>query len=374
MSVRREEYGIRFTDGTHGIIITEFHKGVIDLQAEYEDVIVYYCVEHVGKSWNITRGFDKVNIGETATQKEAIAQIILDVRKNQVRSARTYILTTVSGREFEVVATSEHLAKKAVRFKCRVHEELNTKEIKNVSDETKQKKAKIGEYADFICENMHEPENTIKAEPDPEPEPEYMGIDYKDARRFDNWKKLLFDRIYEGDTEHDEMYAIISGDIKITGFFWNRKGAEQFHRIYGGCIYKIDSLLYYLYEFCEQYLGIINEFQTYEISIESQLIQKGYLHKDQSPAYIFDTLQTYTNQYELDWILTNNHMMRYAEHMYQYCQMVFQDFAKGKDCEKTLQAFCHNMWYLTNSIVAKWTDSVIRRGGEEDDSGKSVAE
>lgn len=198
--------------------------------------------------------------------------------------------------------------------------------------------------------------------------------DDMDARRFDNWKKYLFDRIYEGDTEHDEMYAIISGDVKITGFFWNKKGAEQFNILHGGKIYKIDSLLYYLYEYSDMYMGIINDFEINEISIESQLIQADYLHKNQSPAYIFDTLQSYTRQYELDWILVNNHMKRYAEHMYQYCQMVFRDFANGKDCEKTLQAFTKNMQYLTHSIVSEWTKSIILRGGEEDDSGKSVAE
>lgn len=236
----------------------------------------------------------------------------------------------------------------------------------------------------FECDDIEEPKNTIKTEEEEEAEnehfikqmtlPEYIGIEYTDARRFDNWKKYLFERIYEGDTEHDEMYAIISGDIKITGFFWNRKGAEQFNRLYGGKIYKIDSLLYYLYEYSEMYLGIINEFETYEISIESQLINADYLHKNQSPEYIFDTLQSYTRQYELEWILVNNHMMRYAEHMYQYCQMVFRDFANGKDCEKTLQAFTKNMQYLTQNIVSEWVKSIILRGCEKDESGKSVAE
>lgn len=154
MSTQRDSMSIRFADGTKGLIITEISTGKLDLTAEYEDELVYYCADHVDKSWVITRGSDKTNIGETATRKEAIAQIILDVRKNQVRTARKYILTTVSGREFEVVATSEVLAKKAVRFKCDIlpTEELYTKEIKNEADETKQKKAKIGEYADFICE------------------------------------------------------------------------------------------------------------------------------------------------------------------------------------------------------------------------------
>lgn len=159
MSVKKEQLSITFTDGTTGTITTETIKGRVDVKAEYEDVRIYYYTEKVGKSWlvkrcNDGRCYDTVNIAETATRKEAIAEIILDARKNQVRTAYTYILETISGRTFEVVATSECLAKKCVRFECAISEDkLHTKEIKK-ADDAKQLKAKIGGFADFINETL----------------------------------------------------------------------------------------------------------------------------------------------------------------------------------------------------------------------------
>lgn len=159
MSVKKKQLSITFTDGTTGTITAETIKGRVDVKAEYEDVRIYYYTEKVGKSWLVNRCndgccYDTIIIAETATRKEAIAEIILDVRKNQVRTAYTYILETSSGRMFEVVATSECLAKKCVRFECAISEDkLHTKEIKKV-DAAKQHKAKIGGFADFINETL----------------------------------------------------------------------------------------------------------------------------------------------------------------------------------------------------------------------------
>lgn len=159
MSVKKEQLSITFTDGTSGTITTETIKGRVDVKAEYEDVRIYYYTEKVDNSWlvkkcNDGRCYDTVIIAKTATRKEAIAGIILDVRKNQVRTAYTYILETSSGRMFEVVATSESLAKKCVRFECGIAvEKLYTKEIKE-ADDSKQQKAKIGGFADFINETL----------------------------------------------------------------------------------------------------------------------------------------------------------------------------------------------------------------------------
>lgn len=177
MRVKKEQLSIKFIDGTSGTITTETITGRVDVKAEYADVRVYYYTEHVNNQWVVKRcneGFcyDAVIIAEKETRKEAIAEIILDVRKNQVRTARTYILTTVSGREFEVVATSEHLAKKCVRFECAIKEEnLITKEIKK-ADEIKQLKARIGPYADFINEFLPTPSDEPKTEEEEEEEAE----------------------------------------------------------------------------------------------------------------------------------------------------------------------------------------------------------
>lgn len=165
--MKKEEMTIEFADGTKGLITLGTIKGRVDVKAEYVDVRVFYYTEHVNNQWIVNRcneGFcyDAVIIAEKATRKEAIAEIILDVRKNQVRTANTYILETNSGRIFEVVATSENLAKKCVRFKCAIEEKnLFTKEIKK-ADETKQQKARIGEYADFINEFLSTPSDEPK--------------------------------------------------------------------------------------------------------------------------------------------------------------------------------------------------------------------
>lgn len=204
----KEEMTIEFADGTNGVLTMETIKGRVDVKAEYVDVCVYYYIEHVNKQWVVKRSnegfcYDAVIIAEKVTRKEAIAEIILDVRKNQVRTANTYILETRSGRMFEVVATSEHLAKKCVRFECGIAEEkLNTKEIKK-ADEIKQQKARIGGYADFINEFLPTPSDEPKTEEEEEAEnehfvkqmsesdPEYMGDEYTDALKMDNWKKYL---------------------------------------------------------------------------------------------------------------------------------------------------------------------------------------
>lgn len=374
--MKKESMVIEFADGTKGLLSMETIKGRVDVKSEYADVRVYYYTEHVNNQWVVKRcngGFcyDAVIIAEKATRKEAIAEIIMDVRKNQVRTANTYILETSTGRMFEVVATSEHLAKKCVRFKCGLDEEnLITKEIKK-ADATKQQKARIGEYADFINEIMPIPSDEPKTEEEEEAAAEhfvkqmsesaheYIGVEYMDARRLNNWKKLLLDKLYDGNTEHNKIYCITNYG-KIFGWFWCEKGAEQFQSLYGGDKQEIDSCVYFIDEIHDLFLEIICGVETDEISIESQLIEKGYLHKnvENKPEYIFDTLQSYTYLFELTELLELK-MKSYVKEIEKYLVLSNRDLLyKNKDPEKTILAFCKDMEYLTERIIADYFKGV----------------
>lgn len=374
--MKKDEMVIEFTDGTKGLLSMETIKGRVDVKAEYVDVRVYYYTEHVNNQWVVKRctgGFcyDFVIIAEKATRKEAIAEIILDVRKNQVRTANTYILETSTGRMFEVVATSEHLAKKCVRFKCGVSEQnLITKEIKK-ADETKQQKARIGEYADFINELLPTPSDEPKTEEEEEAAeehfvkqmsesaPEYMGVEYMDSRRLNNWKKLLLEKLYDGKTEHDKIYCNTNYG-KIFGWFWNKKGSEQFKRLYGGDMQEVASDIYFIDEMHDMFLEIICGVETDEISIESQLIEKGYLQKvENKPEYIFDTLQSYTYLFELTELLLELKMKSYVKEIEKYLVLSNRELLyKIKDPEKTILAFCKDMKYLTERIIADYFKGV----------------
>lgn len=363
---------ITFADGTKGTITTETITGRVDVKAEYADVRVYYYIEHVKNKWavkkcNDGRCYDTVVIAEPATRKEGIAEIIMDVRKNQVRTANTYILETNSDRVFEVVATSENLAKKCVRFKCGVSEQnLITKEIKK-ADETKQQKARIGEYADFINEILSTPSDEPKTEEEEEAaaqhfinqmsdaEPEYMGVDYTDARRFNNWQKLLIEKLYDGNTEHDRIYCITNYG-KIFGWYWNEKGAEQFQNLYSGYKQEVDSNIYFIDEIHDLFLEIICGVETDEISIEAQLIKKNYLPDIKNrPEYIFDTLLSYTYMFELQELLLELKMKSFIKDIEKYLVQTRIDFLyKNKDPEKTILAFCKDMKYLTERIIADY--------------------
>lgn len=378
--MKKEITEITFADGTKGTITTETITGRVDVKAEYADVRVYYYTEHVNSKWcvkkcNDGRCYDTVIIAEKATRKEAVAEIILDVRKNQVRSANTYFIETNSGRMFEVVATSENLAKKCVRFECCIDEKnLYTKEIKK-ADEIKQQKAKIGEYADFINEYLPTPLDEPKTEEEEEAaaehfvkqmsdaEPEYMGIDYTDARRFNNWQKLLLEKLYDGNTEHDKIYCITNYG-KIFGWYWNEKGAEQFQSLYGGDKQEIDSCVYFIDEIHDLFLEIICGVETNEISIESQLIDKGYLHKGENkPVYIFDCLCSYTYMFELDVLLHEMTMLDFTNSIQKFYKVTYRELAYEKDCERTLLEFCKDMEYLTERIIADYF-----KGGENNDN------
>lgn len=352
--MRKEVITITFDDGTKGTMTNEIIKGRIDVKAEYEGVIEYYYTEHVDNSWIVKKCIDgfcynAVVIANRQTRKDAFAEICLQVRKNQARTAYTYIIVATSGEQYTVVATSETLAKECVRFKRGIELEcLFVKEYWKSADD-KQSKAKIGEYADFINELLPTPSDESKTEV------EYMGVDYTDARRFNNWDKLMFEKLYDGKREHDKIYCNTSYG-KIFGWFWNKKGSEQFRRVFGGYMQEVDSYIYFIDEIHDMFLEIICGVETDEISIESQLIEKGYLQKvENKPEYIFDTLQSYTYLFELTELLLELEMKSYVKEIEKYLVLSNRDLLyKIKDPEKTILAFCKDMEYLTERIIADY--------------------
>lgn len=203
--------------------------------------------------------------------------------------------------------------------------------------------------------------------------PEYMGIDYTDARSLNNWQKLLLEKLYDGNTEHDKIYCNTNNG-KIFGWHWNEKGAEQFQRLYGGDTQEVESDIYFIDEMHNLFLEIICGVETDEISIERQLIEKCYLPDiKNSPEYIFDTLQSYTYMFELQELILEMKMNSYVKEIEKYLMMTHRDFLykmmtnrnfpnKKKEHEKTLLAFCKNMKYLTERIIADY----FKRGENND--------
>ena len=234
-------------------------------------------------------------------------------------------------------------------------------------------KGRVDVKADFINELLPTPSDEPKTEEEAaheyfvkqmsETEPEYMGVEYMDARCMNNWKKLLLDKLYENDREHDKIYCNISYG-KIFGWFWNKKGAEQFKRLYGGDMQEVDSDIYFIDEMHDMFLEIICGVETDEISIESQLIEKGYLQKVKNkPEYIFDTLQSYTYLFELTELLLELKMKSYVKEIEKYLVMSNRDLLyKIKDPEKTILAFCKDMEYLTERSIADY----FKRGENND--------
>lgn len=188
---------------------------------------------------------------------------------------------------------------------------------------------------------------------------EYMGIDYTDARRFNNWQKLLIEKLYDGNTEHDKIYCNTNYG-KVFGWFWNKKGSEQFNRLYGGDMQEVDSDIYFIDEMHDMFLEIICGVETDEISIERQLIEKCYLPDIKNrPEYIFDTLLSYAYMFELQELLIEMKRKSYIKDIEKYLVLTRRDLLyKIKDPEKTILAFCKDMEYLTERIIADYFKEV----------------
>lgn len=309
--MKKEITEITFADGTKGTITTETITGRVDVKATYNNMTEFYFAERKGNKWIVKiciNGFcnDAVIMVSTKTRSAAISEIIQNVKRNQALTADSAELPTPSDEpktEEEEEAAAEHF-------------------VKQMSDA----------------------------------EPEYMGVDFTDARRMNNWKKIMLEKLYDGNTEHDRIYCITNYG-KIFGWFWNKKGSEQFQRLYGGDMQEVDFNIYFIDEMHDLFLEIICGVETDGNSIESQLIEKNYLNNriENRPEYIFDTLQSYTYLFELTQILSELKMKHYVKEIEKYLVMSHRDLLnKKKDPEKTFLAFCKNMEYLTERIIADY--------------------
>lgn len=318
--MKKEITEITFADGTKGTITTETITGRVDVKVAYNDVVVFYYAEKNKSSWVVKmciNGFcnDALVISKGKTRHDAISEIIKHVSENQSR------ITDIE------------------------------KELPTPSDEPKTEEEEEAAAEHFVKQMS-------------DAEPEYMGIDYTDARRFNNWQKLLIEKLYAGNTEHDKIYCNTNNG-KIFGCFWNKKGSEQFRRLYGGDMREVDSDIYFISEIHDLFLEIICGVETDEISIESQLIEKNYLNNriENRPEYIFDTLTSYTYMFELQELLLELKMNVYVKEIEKYLVMSRRDLLyKIKDPEKTFLAFCKSMEYLTERIIADY----FKRGENND--------
>lgn len=334
--MKKEITEITFADGTKGTITTETIKGRVDVKAEYADVRVYYYTEHVNSKWcvkkcNDGRCYDTVIIAEKATRKEALSEIIQDVKRNQAITSDSAELPTPS----DEPKTEDDEEAAAEDF------------VKQMSEK--------GYFNGFYGKAVNQMSDA---------EPEYMGIDYTDARRFNNWQKLLTEKLYGGNTEHDKIYCNTNNG-KIFGWYWNEKGAEQFQSLYGGDKQEIDSRVYFIDEIHDLFLEIICGVETDEISIERQLIEKCWLPDIKNrPEYIFDTLLSYTYMFELQELILEMKMKSYVKEIEKYLVLTRRDLLyKIKDPEKTILAFCKDMAYLTERIIADYF-----KGGANNDN------
>lgn len=383
--MRKEVITITFDDGTKGTITNEIGKGRMDVIAEYAGVKEFYYTEHADSSWIVKKCIDgfcynAVVIANKQTRKDAFAEICLFIRKNQARTAYTYIIGTPTGEQYTVVATSEELAMKCVHFKRgKELERLFVKEYWRSADD-KQSKAKIGEYADFINELFPTPSDEPKTEEEEEaahehfvkqmtdPAPEYMGAEYTDALQLDNWKKYLLETLYDVEDKHAEIYIVVSGECEVKGWYWNKKGSEQFHRLHGGKIIKVTSALFYLQNICNLYKDIIRSFDIDGISITSQLINDGYrVSPKNSPEYCFECLQEYCWLAETDVLFRKYLGINYSVTLSMYLKLTQNALDNKKDTEKTLQGFCKNMLYLTDYAIFEFLKSVMEKEGENND-------
>lgn len=383
--MRKEVSTITFDDGTKGTITNEIVKGRVDVKVEYAGVKEFYYTEVVDSSWIVKKCIDgfcynAVVIANKQTRKEAIAEIFLCVRKNQARTAYTYIIGTPTGEQYTVVSTSETLAKECVRFKRGV--ELERMFVKEywLSDDDKQIKAKIGEYADFINELFPTPSDEPKTEEEEaahehfvkqmtDHAPEYMEAEYTDALQLDNWKKYLIDTLYEGDDKHADIYIVVSDEYVVTGWFWYKKGAEQFHRLHGGEIFKVTSALFYLQNICNLYQEIIRRFDMDRMSITSQLINEGYRVSDKNTStYIFECLQEYCWLYETDELFRKHFGVNYSVTLTTYLKLTQNELDNNKETENVLLGLCKNMLYLTDYAIFEFLNSVMEKEGENNDN------
>lgn len=348
---------IEITSNIKGVFVCD---GVIEILEKPHEEKTFYWIQFEDKEWVVrlcVNGFcyNAVELNRTHTKKEAIQTVI-----DRHTSKHCYDFG-LYGDWFTTEFESQLISKVIADYYQDDFEYIREYDGQHI-------KAYPNGYV-FECDEIEVPENTIKSEEESaaehfvnqmsDAEPEYM-----DARRFNNWKKLLLEKLYDGNTEHDKIYCITNYG-KIFGWFWSEKGAEKFHRLYGGEMQEVESNLYFINEFHDLFLEIICGVETDGISIEAQLIEIGWLNNriENRPEYIFDTLISYTYLFELKHLLSELKMKHYVNEIEKYFVMTHRDLLnKKKDPEKTFLSFCKNMKYLTERIIADY----FKRGENND--------
>lgn len=356
---------IEITSNIKGVVVS---GGSIEILEKPHEEKTFYWIEFDKTDWVIrlcVNGFcyNSVEIGRTYTKKDAIMTVI------DIHTSKHCYDFGLYGDWFTTEFEAQLISKVIADYYQEEFEYIRKYDGQHI-------KAYPNSYV-FECDDIEVPKNTIKSEEEEEAaaehfvkqmsdaEPEYMGIDYTDARRFNNWQKYLIEKLYDGNTEHDKIYCNTNNG-KVFGWYWNEKGAEQFQRLYGGDMQEIDSRVYFIDEIHDLFLEIICEVETDEISIERQLIEKCYLPDIKNrPEYIFDTLLSYTYLFELQELLLEMKKNSYIKEIEKYLVQTHRDLLnKIKDPEKTILAFCKDMEYLTERIIADY----FKRGENNDNT------
>lgn len=370
---------IEHTIGRCDITITAMIKGVlvsngvIHVEEEPHEEKAFYWIELEKSEWVIrlcVNGFfyyNSVEIGRTMTKKDAIQTVIERHTSNHWYDFGYYGECFVT--EFEAQSISKVIAdyEQSAFVYVREYDDRHLKVYPNG-------------YV-FECESIEAPKNTIKSEEEEEAanehfvkqmsesELEYMGVEYMDALQMDNWKKYLLDTLYGGEEKPSEIYIVVSAEYVVKGWFWNIKGAEQFHRLHGGKIIKVTSDLFYLQKICNLYQEIIRSFDIDGMSITSQLSYNGYRLSDKNSAtFIFECLQEYCLLYETDVLFRKHFGINYSGTLSTYLKLTRNALDNKKDTEKTLFAFCKNMLYLTDYAIFEFLNSVMDKEGENNDN------
>lgn len=364
---------IEITSNIKGVVVSE---GVIEILEKPHEEKIFYWIEFDKTDWIIrlcVNGFcyNSVEIGRTYTKKEAI-QTVIDRHTSQ----HCYDFG-LYGEWFTTEFEAQLISKVIADYYQEDFEYIREYDGQHI-------KAYPNGYV-FECDDIEVPENTIKSEEEAaaehfvkqmsEPETdvntmiikqnlnsyygmtvnqksEYMGTEYMDARRLNNWKDLLIEKKYGMVREHDKIYCVTSYG-KVFGWFWNVKGAQQFQGLYGGDIGLVDSDLFFIDQIHDKFLDVICTVEIDELSIESQLIYAGYLRNmENRPAYIFACLQSYTHCFELDMMVREMNMQQAELSIQKFLKCTYRDLANNKDYEKSLIAFCKDILYLTEQIIA----------------------
>ena len=179
---------IEITSNIKGVVVSE---GVIERLEKPHEEKVFYWIQLEKSEWVVrlcVNGFcyNTVELNRTYTKKDAI-QTVID-RHTSMHCYDFGLYGDWFTTEFEAQLISKVIADyyQAEFVYVREYDGQHIKAYPNG-------------YV-FECDDIEVPENTIKSEEEEaehfvkqmsDAEPEYMGVDFTDARRMNNWKKLF---------------------------------------------------------------------------------------------------------------------------------------------------------------------------------------